>query len=170
MGYSFRPDVPTSRAMGRRRPTCLRPVLVLVVAAVLAAGAARAAEWERSDTEVALESNGHSWLVKATINGRLNGTFLLDTGASFCVLTPAAAKQLHMLTGNDTVTLRTANGIVSVPRVELASVQIGGTRAAGVTAVVQDAVDAPLDGIIGLSFLNRFSYSIVPGRRVLRLH
>jgi predicted aspartyl protease len=71
--------------------------------------------------------------------------------------------------GTDTVSLRTANGVVQAPRVELASVQVGSTRAVGVAAVVQGAVDAPLDGIIGLSFLNRFSYAIVPGRRVLRL-
>ena len=32
------------------------------------------------------------------------------------------------------------------------------------------AVTAPLDGIIGLSFLNRFSYGIDPRRRVLRLN
>jgi aspartyl protease family protein len=140
------------------------------VAVSAVATAAGAGEWARSNTEVALEGNGHSWVVKATINGRLTGTFLLDTGATFCVLTPDAAKRLRVTTGSETVMLRTASGIVTVPRVELASVQIGSARAGGVAAVVQDAVEPPLDGIIGLSFLNRFSYAIVPNRRVLRLH
>jgi len=162
--YSFRRERPTVLAMGRCR---LRAVVGIVL---LLAAAARAEEWARSDTEVALESTGHSWIVKATLNGRLTGTFLIDTGATFCVLTPDAAKRLHVSPSGDTVTLRTANGTVQVPRVELASVQVGGTRAVGVDAVVQGAVDPPLDGIIGLSFLNRFTYAIVPGRRVLRLH
>lgn len=153
------------------RPTCLRRRAVLVVALVLGVSAvAPAAEWSRSETEVLLESTGHSWIVKATINGRLSGRFLLDTGATFCVLTTAAAKRLRLQPGGESVTLRTAGGLVQASRVELASVQVGSTRAAGVAAVVQDAVDEPLDGIIGLSFLNRFSYAIVPARRVLRLH
>jgi clan AA aspartic protease (TIGR02281 family) len=153
-----------------RPSTCVRGLLLAVALVLLAAPRTRAGEWERSDTEVALQGNGHSWVVKATINGRLSGTFLLDTGATFCVLTTDAAKRLRITPGADAVTLRTANGIVQAPRVELGSVQIGSTRAAGVTAVVQDAVEPPLDGIIGLSFLNRFSYAIVPNRRVLRLH
>jgi aspartyl protease family protein len=141
----------------------------MVALGLALAGAGRAAEWERSTSEVLLETTGHSWIVKATINGRLTGRFLLDTGATFCVVTPDAAKRLRLKPSNELVKLRTANGLVEAPRVELASVQVGSTRAVGVAAVVQGAVEAPLDGIIGLSFLNRFSYAIVPTRRVLRL-
>ncbi len=32
-----------------------------------------------------------------------------------------------------------------------------------------DAVAAPLDGVLGLNFLNRFQYAVDPKRRVLRL-
>jgi len=152
------------------RPTRVRRTAALAAAVLLALPAAgRAGEWQRSATEVLLEGTGHGWIVRATVNGRLAGRFLLDTGATFCVLTPAAAKRLRLQPGADRVTLRTASGVVQAPKVELASVQVGSTRAVGVTAVIQPAVDAPLDGIIGLSFLNRFSYAVVPGRRVLRL-
>ena len=46
-----------------------------------------------------------------------------------------------------------------------------GFTAAGrpLAAVVHPGVPQQLDGIIGLSFLNRFSYAIEPGRRILRL-
>jgi aspartyl protease family protein len=147
----------------------VRAAAVALGLALAAAATGRAAEWERSTSEVLLETTGHSWIVKATINGRLTGRFLLDTGATFCVVTPDAAKRLRLTPSTESVKLRTANGLVEARRVDLASVQIGGTRAVGVDAVVQPAVEAPLDGIIGLSFLNRFSYSIVPARRVLRL-
>jgi clan AA aspartic protease (TIGR02281 family) len=169
-GYSFRAFRPTFPDVRRLRPTCVRWGVALAVGLALASAAVgRATEWERSSTEVLLESNGHSWVVKATINGRLTGRFLLDTGATFCVLAPQAAERLRLKAGDEKVTLRTANGTVQASRIELASVQVGSTRAVGVAAVVQPAVEPPLDGIIGLSFLNRFSYAIVPNRRVLRL-
>jgi aspartyl protease family protein len=149
-------------------------LLLRILALVALSGAAvlpRAeAEWaSNADAEVRLEGDGGHWIVRATINGRLKGTFLLDTGATFCVLTPSAARQLGIAAGTRAVTLRTANGLVRAPLVELAAVEVGSTRAQGVQAVVQEAVEAPLDGIIGLSFLNRFTYQVVPSRRVLRL-
>ena len=36
-------------------------------------------------------------------------------------------------------------------------------------AVVHPAVPAPLDGVIGLSFLDHFTYAVNPRRHVLRL-
>ena len=46
---------------------------------------------------------------------------------------------------------------------------MGGNRARDVPAVVQNAVGPALDGIIGLSYLDNFSYAIEPKRRMLRL-
>ena len=148
-------------------------VLLLALAAAVLLGVARSgrADWEHgSDTEVTLEGTGTVWQVHATINGRLHGLFLLDTGATFCVLTVDAAKRLGVTPGDQHVALHTANGVIAAPLVELGTVDLNGNRAQGVQAVIDDAVEAPLDGIIGLSYLNRFSYSIVPSRRVLRLH
>ncbi|HZP41022.1 MAG TPA: retropepsin-like aspartic protease [Candidatus Binatia bacterium] len=147
-------------------------VLAVALAAALVAAAARPAPaaWAYgSESEIALEGSGSTWQVRATVNGRLTGLFLLDTGATFCVLTPAAARRLGLAPGDRQVLLRTANGPVAAPLVELGTVEVGGNRAQGVEAVIQPAVEAPLDGIIGLTFLNRFSYSIIPSRRVLRL-
>jgi clan AA aspartic protease (TIGR02281 family) len=140
----------------------------VVLALLLAAGPARG-EWvSHGESEIRLDGNGNSWVVRATLNGRLQGRFLLDTGASVCVLSPDAARRLGV-TSRREVELHTANGVVHAPVVELGSVEIGGNRAQGVTAVVHPGVPQQLDGIIGLSFLNRFSYGIEPGRRILRL-
>jgi clan AA aspartic protease (TIGR02281 family) len=148
----------------------MRALVAASVVVALAVPLPARGEWRRgAEGEVSLEGGNGSWIVRAIINGRLRGTFLLDTGASFCVLTPAAAERLGLAPGTQAVTLRTASGRVRAPLVQLASVEVGGTRAQGVQAVVHGAVDPPLDGVIGLSFLNRFSYEVVPSRRVLRL-
>jgi len=147
-----------------------RRTLVLV-AAVLALRGAAEAEWVGGvQAEVPLNGNGQSWFVRATVNGTVSGLFLLDTGASLCVLTPSTARRVGLPPGGPHIDLRTANGVVRAPLVQLRSVEVGGNRARDVGAIVHTAVAPPLDGIIGLSYLNRFtSYSIDPRRRVLRL-
>lgn len=130
----------------------------------------RAQQWANgTQAEVPLDGNGQSWFVRATLNGSVRGLFLLDTGASYCVLAPAAARRLSLPPSNAKITLRTANGLVQAPVLKINSIDIGGSRARDVQTVVHDAVAPPLDGIIGLSFLNNFTYAVDPRRRVLRL-
>jgi clan AA aspartic protease (TIGR02281 family) len=162
---------PTTMVRHPARPDARRRALATLAVALLALTAASVhAEWARAgESEVPLEGDGGHWRVRATVNGKLEGTFLLDTGASFCVLSPRFASALRLAPSKEEVTLRTANGNIRAPVVELATVQVGSVRARGVRAVVQSAVDGPLDGIIGLSFLDRFTYSVVPSRRLLRL-
>ena len=143
----------------------LLALLALVVSVPLAA------DWAGGlQREVPLDGNGSTWQVHATVNGSFSGLFLLDTGATYCVLAPTAARRLSVKPTGETVDIRTANGTVRAPIVELASIDVGGNRARQVRAIVHPAVAPPLDGIIGLSFLNRFSYGIDPRRRVLRLN
>jgi clan AA aspartic protease (TIGR02281 family) len=130
-----------------------------------------AADWAGGlQREVPLDGNGNTWLVHATVNGSMSGLFLLDTGASYCVLAPTAARRLGVKATGENVEIRTANGVVRAPVIELATVDVGGNRARQVRAIVHPAVAPPLDGIIGLSFLNHFSYGVDPRRRVLRLN
>lgn len=145
-------------------------VRALALLVVLAAGVPDAAsEWARqSGKEVKLAGDGAGWLVEATINGRARGTFLLDTGATYCVLEPHLASDLG-IDGEETIRVHTANGVVEAPVVELQSIAVGDSKARDVRAVVHKAVGPPLDGVIGLNFLNQFSYSIDPRRRVLEL-
>ncbi|TMA68014.1 MAG: hypothetical protein E6J68_03935 [Deltaproteobacteria bacterium] len=67
------------------------------------------------------------------------------------------------------IQLQTANGTVTAPLVQLRSIDVGGNRTRDVMAVVHPAVPPPLDGVIGLSFLDHFTYSIDPRRHILRL-
>jgi clan AA aspartic protease (TIGR02281 family) len=100
-------------------------------------------------------------VVRGTFNGVLSGPMLVDTGASYCVLTRAVARELGLVArAADSVPVATANGEVTADLVTLDSLQIDDARLAGVDAVVMDAVEPPLIGIIGLSFLNHFRYSV----------
>jgi len=100
-------------------------------------------------------------IVRATLNGTLSGPMLVDTGASYCVLTRAAARRLGVSgRRSDSVPVATANGHVRADLVTLGSLEIAEARVAGIDAVVMDAVEPPLIGIIGLSFLNHFRYSV----------
>ncbi|HLK10362.1 MAG TPA: retropepsin-like aspartic protease [Candidatus Binatia bacterium] len=144
--------------------------LLRAAAAVLLLVAPAAAEWVNAPrTEVPLEGDGTTWIVRATVNGRASGRFLLDTGASLCVVTPTLLERIGLHASDESVALQTANGVVTAPLVRLADLAVSGNRAGGVAAVVYGGVPAGLDGIVGLSFLNRFSYSVDPQRRVLRL-
>jgi len=109
------------------------------------------------------------WIIEATLNGRVRGRFLLDTGASYCGVTTETAARLRLSQVGESLSLQTAGGVVPMPVVRLASVQVGGRRARQVQAVILPENVGDLDGIIGMSFLNLFTYSIDPRRSVLRL-
>lgn len=143
---------------------------ILVVAAVLAGLRGRAAgSWLGAGAEeVPLEGDGSFWHVRATVNSRERATLLVDTGATLCAVSPAIARRLD-LAPVGAVDVRTANGLVRAPLVRLRQLEVGDVRARDLDAVVHDAGPAPLDGILGLNFLNRFHYAVDPRRRVLRL-
>ena len=149
----------------------IRRLLALLVLAGLVAASPAPAEWSSGGkSEIPLDGDGKFWLVHATLNGNVTGLFLLDTGASLCVLAPTTARRLKLRETGEQTEMRTANGVVNVPLVQIQTVDVGGNRARDVPAVVHTAVGPPLDGIVGLSYLNNFgSYSIDPRRRVLRL-
>ena len=149
-----------------------RLVLMLGVASLLVEQSARA-EWASgAQSEVPLDGDGAAWRVRATLDGNVSGLFLLDTGASLCVLTPTVALRLGPAPGgqdHQMVQLQTANGTVTAPLVRLRSIDVGGNRARDVMAVMHPAVPPPFDGVIGLSFLDHFTYAVDPRRHILRL-
>jgi aspartyl protease family protein len=146
-----------------------RRLLLGLAMGALAPAAARA-DWHRgTNGDIPLSGDGTGWLVDVMVNGVSSGTFLLDTGASFCVLSPSFFRRLRMPRATSHVELQTANGIVRAPLVRLRSLDVGSARAVDLHAVVHVAVAPPLDGVLGLNFLNNFSYAVDPRRRTLRL-
>ena len=143
--------------------------LLGVLALALAVTTAARGEWMPVGYPVPLRGDGTSWTVQATINGRTDALFLLDTGASYCVVAPSLARQLALAPTGSFATVLTANGAVRAPVVRLRTLQLGGMRALDVQAIVHDAVGPQIDGVLGLNFLNRYRYAVDAQRRLLEL-
>ncbi|MBI2978338.1 MAG: TIGR02281 family clan AA aspartic protease [Rhodospirillales bacterium] len=113
------------------------------------------------------DASGH-FVVEATVDG-VNIRFLVDTGASDVVLSPADAERLGFDLKKLSYTRRfeTANGIVVGAPVRLGSVAVGPIGIADVRATVNGA---PMqNSLLGMSFLGRLSgYQVSRDTLVLR--
>lgn len=107
--------------------------------------------------------SGKTILVHAMING-IDGTFVVDTGASDVALTPAFAKRAHIsLEKAKKIKFQTANGINEGLQTKASSIRVGKVQASDVTVSVT-AGESPsfgrgIDGLLGQSFLSRFEVS-----------
>lgn len=144
----------------------LRTALLLLA---LASWPARGEPIRVAHVPIPLRGDGTSWMVHAIINGKTRALFLLDTGASYCVVAPSLARELALPPTGSFATVLTANGAVRAPVVRLRSLELGGTHAFDVQAIVHDAVGPRIDGVLGLNFLNRYRYSVDAERRLLEL-
>jgi clan AA aspartic protease (TIGR02281 family) len=123
---------------------------------------------ERHD--IPLSGDGKHLIVDGTLNGTVSGPMLVDTGASYCVLTRGTAQRLGLKSRSArTIPVATANGQVDADIVEIDAVELRSARLAGVDAVIMDAVEPPLIGIIGLNFLARYRFSVDLAEGTLRL-
>lgn len=116
---------------------------------------------------MAAGESGH-FIVEANVDG-VDLRFLVDTGASDLVLSPADAKRLGFDTEklSFTKTYRTANGVVHGAPVRLGRVAIGPIVVEDVRASVNGA--AMNRSLLGMSFLNRLSgYAVEDGRLILK--
>ena len=96
-----------------------------------------------------------------TINGT-RGTFVLDTGATFVSLQNSFAQKAGVKIDRESVVhLRTANGIVEGKRGRAQTIQLRSLLAKDVPIVVQAGeYGAGIDGLLGMSFLSRFTVNI----------
>jgi aspartyl protease family protein len=122
------------------------------------------------ETPIPLERGPGGWLAEVVLNDTRAARFLVDTGASVSVVSPEIARELGIGAGGDAaaVELRTISGRTSGTLVVISSVRVGDSEADDVRAVVH-AVGPGMDGILGNSFLGRFTVTIDPERRELRL-
>ena len=124
-----------------------------------------------SQEKVDAERKGSHWIVTALLDGRVKARLLVDTGASMVVISRAIADQL----GAEAVKRGTAELSVADGRktnadiLELPSVEVGRSRADRViTAVMPDALEG-IDGLLGMTFLNRFGFESDPKSGVFYL-
>lgn len=122
---------------------------------------------------VPIVRRGTAVLVHGRVNDQAETLFLVDTGATFCVLTRPMARQLGLTPSPvaGPVTVNTASGSIEAPLILVDLIQVGGAQARSVEAIIHDVPGLPSDvgGLLGLSFLNRFTVEIDPVRGMMLL-
>jgi aspartyl protease family protein len=121
---------------------------------------------------VPLQSKGEIVIVQATVNEKALANFVVDTGASYTMISKAIAKELDIDLEKKlpTMPFQTANGIIQAPLISLKSVEVGGMQVKDLTAAVHDAFpDSGISGLLGLNFLSQFRMDIDTKNGVLRL-
>jgi predicted aspartyl protease len=118
---------------------------------------------------IPIQTNGSSVIVPVTLNRAVQAYMILDTGASFTVVSQQLAASLG-LRPTRRISLVTANGVVGAPLAPLGSLKVGDAEATNLTVVIQDFSPTPsLGGLLGLDFLSRYHTSIDLRRQLLVL-
>ncbi len=123
-------------------------------------------------TTVRLKKKGLTAVVEATINSTTKANFILDTGASYTVISEHVAKELKidLDKNHPKIRLQTANGVIEVPLVTLDSIEVSGLRVDDLAAVVHDfSNDTNIAGLLGLNFLSKFRMDLDTEKGVLVL-
>jgi clan AA aspartic protease (TIGR02281 family) len=133
--------------------------------------AAPAKEASRTIAEVALlPQTDDTYVVPVLVNKNVMATFLIDTGASYTVITPETAKAIGVEVTRDTPTVpvTTANGTIDAPVVRLRNVSLGGMLVNDVEAVVTPLGATPqLSGLLGMSFFRGMEISFKQDRLII---
>jgi predicted aspartyl protease len=123
--------------------------------------------WE---TYMPVESSGGVWIAVVTINGTHEGRFLVDTGSSVTIVSPAAATMLALPLGSEAgaIELQTLAGKTAGRRSTLRSLTMGAVELRDVPIVVHDPGPG-LDGILGNTVLGRYRVTLDADRHLLHL-
>ncbi len=102
------------------------------------------------------QTDGHYW-AKAKLNNKYQLNFMVDTGASICVLTPADAKRLgyNFDTMEKDIKIKTASGTTYGASITIDRFEIGRVMLKNIDAVVLD--DNLEQSLLGMSFLERLT-------------
>ena len=132
----------------------------------------RARAWRTIDPpdSVRLRRWYGNWIVEATVNDFQRATFVVDTGASICSISPQVAASLGLVPADDapTVRLMTPGGPTSGRFVKIPSIRIGELEVRDVPAVIHSSVGFA-DGLLGNTFLRHFTMTLDQDRGLLTL-
>ena len=119
-----------------------------------------------------MERHGAVAMVQATLNNRRSAKFVVDTGASYTLISNAVASDLGINLGANPKTLpfQTANGLINAPIANIESISIGGLEIRNLAIAIHDAVPDPqVAGLLGLNFLSNFKMDIDTQKGMLHL-
>jgi clan AA aspartic protease (TIGR02281 family) len=121
---------------------------------------------------VPIEKHGQVVVIEATLNNKRSAKFVVDTGASFTMISNAMARELDIDVSQNSRTMpfQTANGMIQAPLINLDSITVGGMEIKNLTTAVHDAVPDPqVVGLLGLNFLSNFRMDIDTQKGLLHL-
>jgi clan AA aspartic protease (TIGR02281 family) len=121
---------------------------------------------------VPIEKHGEVVVIEATLNHKRSAKFVVDTGASYTLISKSLAQDLALDVGQGakTMSFQTANGLISAPVTNIESISVGGMEIKNLTTAVHDAVpDSRVSGLLGLNFLSHFRMDFDTQKRVLHL-
>ncbi len=119
-----------------------------------------------------IEFDRASGIIRAPveINGKTTANLILDTGATYVVLSRKVADEAGVKTDPEhRILLNTAGGLREAYLTTLESVKVQGVAASSIPAVVQDDLPDDMIGLLGLSFLARHSIEIDRAKGVARI-
>lgn len=139
----------------------------------LEAEAKKANEAQQEQRVELKDESGHIF-VDAVLNGKVKAHLLMDTGATFMVLSKPVGKKLGISADKikDSVELELGDGRkIKADFVMLESVSVQGAQAKDVEAAVllDDDRSSFAEGVLGMSFLNRFNFKVDQSRKQLIL-
>ena len=116
---------------------------------------------EPKGVEVYLLRRGEIWMAEVLINERVKRHLVVDSGASFMLISPQTARELDITINENTplIPMATVSGYILVPLVTLKSVRLGKAQAENIEAVIY-TMPSVGDGLLGNSFLNKYRMTI----------
>lgn len=135
-------------------------------------GLASRLETNFAESEIALESTMHGGLlVPVDFQHKHAVKFLLDTGASYTMISPELADELGLDVRNAkrSIAIVTANGKVHVPLIDVPILKLGNVTLHNVEVLIQP-LDTRLgfDGLLGMNALNQAEWRLEKERLVLK--
>jgi clan AA aspartic protease (TIGR02281 family) len=121
---------------------------------------------------VPFEKRGQVVVVEVVLNNSVPARLVVDTGATYTMISAATAKELSIdpQRAPRTMPFQTANGVIQAPLTNLESVIVGGMEIKNLTAAIHDAVpSAQVAGLLGLNFLSNFRLDIDTEKGILHL-
>ncbi|MBS3906423.1 MAG: retroviral-like aspartic protease family protein [Syntrophaceae bacterium] len=115
---------------------------------------------ETQGYEVNLFRRHELWLTEVVLNGRAKQYFIVDTGASFTLISRQIANELDIPINETTPFIRVASvsDVMLTPLVTLRSIQVGKAEVENVDTLVYTM--PTYQGLLGNSFLNKFKVVI----------
>lgn len=112
---------------------------------------------EPEGMEVNLWRRAELWMAEVVLNGRVRQNFVVDTGASFTLISKEAAKELGLTIDENTpfIPIASVSSVILTPLVTLKSLSAGRAELENVDALIYN-MPSGQDGLLGNSFLNRF--------------